>query len=787
MAGLVDLADLVNGGGAAGRIVALLGPTNTGKTWQAIQRMVAHRSGMIGLPLRLLAREVYERVVEAKGADQVALVTGEEKRIPRSARYWVCTTESMPVDRAVAFVAVDEIQLAADRARGHVFTDRILHARGLLETWFLGSDTIEPLLRQLVPTVQVERRPRLSALRYRGHRKLLQLPPRSAVVAFQAAGVYQLAERLRARHGGAAVVMGALSPRARNAQVGLFESGEVSYLVATDAIGMGLNMDVHHVALADTRKFDGVEHRALRADEIAQVAGRAGRYRRDGTFGTTDAADPLDDPDVDAIERHDFPALRRLSWRSSALCFDSITALQLSLSAPPPRHFLTPVRHADDAEVLARLAADPEVARRVRGADTVKMLWDTASIPDFGGVLVEHHAQVLATVFRQRIDHGGVVPPAWLEPQVARLDRIDGEVEALTTRLAGVRLWASVCHRPGWVDDAAGWQERLRDLEDRLGERLHQRLTARFVDSGVGAVVRRPTIEIGEPVLDPAGGVSMGGQRIGALRGLSWEAAQPDLGAEVRAAVARVVRPVALARAERLAGDVHGAFGVDVEGGVRWDGARVAVLVAGPTSRRPRLRLLRSDLVDGAARDAVARRLDRWLADWLAEPEASWDRLPAASPAGRALRHALREGPGAVTRVAAEPMWRAMPEPERRTWLGAGLRRGERHVWWPAVLGDPLPRWVRWRVFRAANPIAGVSTDIDLPEGGGEIPFIAALDPGDAASLGLVRVGRAWIRVDAWEAVHAEGVVAARRLGGDASVWEAAGLDVRAWDPGGRR
>ncbi|HLN25750.1 MAG TPA: helicase-related protein, partial [Patescibacteria group bacterium] len=462
---------------AAGRVIAVLGPTNTGKTHLAIERMLGHRTGMIGFPLRLLARENYERILRLKGANAVALLTGEEKIIPKHPSYFVCTVESMPLDRRVEFLAIDEIQLCADPDRGHVFTDRLLHARGASETMFLGAETIKPLLRRLVPEVEFISRPRFSELTYTGPRKLTRLSPRSAIVAFSAADVYSIAEMVRRQRGGAAVVLGALSPRTRNAQVGLYQAGEVDYLVATDAIGMGLNMDVDHVAFAALRKFDGRAPRGLEASEVAQIAGRAGRHMNDGTFGTTGDIGGLEPDIVEAVESHAFQPLKTLQWRNAELRFTSVEALQGSLNRHPDRPGLIRSRDADDQLALQALARDEEVLKRAGSPDHVRLLWDVCQIPDFRKSLAEQHTRLLGAIFRHLTSPGRRLPADWLDAQVKRIDRTDGEMDTLITRIANVRTWTYVSHRADWVADPLAWQERTRAIEDRLSDALHERLT----------------------------------------------------------------------------------------------------------------------------------------------------------------------------------------------------------------------------------------------------------------------------------------------------------------------
>jgi len=462
-------------------VTALLGPTNTGKTHRAVERMLEHPTGMIGLPLRLLAREIYDRVTSRLGERAVALVTGEEKRIPRSPSYWVCTVESMPVGHPVDFVAVDEVQLSTHHQRGHVFTDRLLHARGQRETWFMGAETMRPIVEQLVPTATVVRHPRLSTLKAVGALGLSALPPRSAVIAFSAEEVYQLAERMRRRRGGAAVVLGALSPRTRNAQVAMYQAGEVDFLVATDAVGMGLNMDVDHVAFASLRKFDGRRARNLAPEELAQIAGRAGRYTRDGTFGTVSPVQ-LPAQAVFALECHRFADVRRVVWRNSDLDLSSIEALLGSLAVRPSRGVLSLVERPEDQAALELLAARPDIRQRAGTREGVELLWEVCRIPDFRRLLVEHHAALLAEIFLQLSGPKGRLDPDFMHQRIGRLEDDSGEIDALMMRMEFIRTWSYIVHHPDWVGDAGSWQARTQRAEDRLSEALHSRLIERFVE-----------------------------------------------------------------------------------------------------------------------------------------------------------------------------------------------------------------------------------------------------------------------------------------------------------------
>ncbi|MET0866908.1 MAG: helicase-related protein, partial [Pseudorhodoplanes sp.] len=471
-------------------VTAVLGPTNTGKTHLAIERMLAHSSGMIGLPLRLLAREVYNKVADRVGVSEVALITGEEKIKPPNPRFWVSTVEAMPRDLDPAFLAIDEIQIAADFERGHVFTDRILNRRGREETLILGAATIRPMVEKLLPGANILSRPRLSQLTFTGDKKMTRLPSRSAIVAFSADEVYAIAELIRRQRGGAAVVLGALSPRTRNAQVALYQSGDVDYLVATDAIGMGLNLDVDHVAFASDRKFDGYQFRHLAPAELAQIAGRAGRATRDGTFGTTGRCAPFDDEMVQRLESHSFEPLKLLQWRNSDLDFASIGALQASLSEMPTEAGLTRAPLAEDVLVLEHAARDEAIRGYAKSRDAVERLWEACQVPDYRKIAPANHAELVTTLYGFLMREGKI-PDEWFARQVAQADHSEGDIDSLSTRIAHVRTWTFVANRPDWLADPDHWQGVTRGVEDKLSDALHERLTARFVDRRTSVLMRR--------------------------------------------------------------------------------------------------------------------------------------------------------------------------------------------------------------------------------------------------------------------------------------------------------
>jgi ATP-dependent RNA helicase SUPV3L1/SUV3 len=696
----------------APRILAVLGPTNTGKTHLAIERMLGHSSGMIGFPLRLLARENYDRVVRIKGARAVALITGEEKIVPPNPAYFVCTAESMPLDRLVDFLAVDEIQLCGDAERGHVFTARLLHARGRQETMFLGADTIKPLLRRLVPEAEFVTRPRFSTLRYLGPKKATRLPPRSAVVAFAVADVFALAELMRRQRGGTAVVLGALSPRARNAQVGMFQAGEVDYLVATDAIGMGLNMDLDHVAFARLVKFDGAAPRHLSPAEIAQIAGRAGRHMSDGTFGTTSELGPMTPEVVEAVENHRFDPLARLFWRNNRLDFASPAALLRSLEERPRAPGLVAAREADDHLALRTLARQPDIGALARHRTAVRLLWEVCQIPDFRKVMSDTHAKLLGQIYRHLAGPKERLPTDWVARQVERLDRDDGDIDTLMTRIAHIRTWTYIGHRGEWLADAAQWQERARAIEDRLSDALHDRITQRFVDRRSAFLVKQLASE--KDLLasvSHAGDVKVEGHYVGRLDGFRFLPDEQAAGGETKtllAAANRVLRGEIAVRARLLAAAPDGEFALTPLGCVTWHGGTVGRLSRGDCALLPRVEPLPGDFLEGDLRDGVRRRLVSFVRDTLRHGLAPLFRARDATlaPPARGLVFQLTEALGSLPAGATTEQRAALAPADRQALARLGVRFGTESVYIEALL-KPRPAGLRallWALWTGALP-----------------------------------------------------------------------------------
>lgn len=693
---------------APGRIRAVLGPTNTGKTYLAIDRMLGHASGMIGFPLRLLARENYDRIVAAKGARSVALITGEEKIIPPSPRWFVCTVESMPLDLKVDFLAVDEVQLCADAERGHVFTDRLLHARGREETMFLGAETVRTLIQHLVPDVEVETRQRLSTLRYIGPRKLTRLPRRSAVVAFSVDEVYALAETLRRQRGGTAVVLGALSPRTRNAQVAMYQAGEVDFMVATDAIGMGLNMDIDHVAFAGLRKYDGRRPRLLSRAEIGQIAGRAGRHMNDGTFGTTNDAPPPGDETIEAVESHRFDVVKRLYWRNRNLDMSSARALLKSLDAPAPSRELIRVREGEDHAVLTRLVQDDSVADRATNPAAVRLLWDVCQIPDFRKVLPDHHALLLKRIFlalTEGADGCGRLPTDWVARQMDRLDITTGDIDALTNRIAHIRTWTYISHRGDWLDDSVHWQERAREIEDRLSDALHERLTQRFVDRR-HALSEKRRKDGGEllSAVTASDDVVVEGEQVGRVAGLTFVAEDgEERGQPFVMAARRAVAQAMPGRVNRLVADNDGSFMLTAAGRLTWRGDEVARLARGRSLLSPEIEILRNDLLENAAREAVRQRLAAWLERHLRKrlgPLFQAAEAGVGAPA-RGVVFQLCEQLGSIPRRQVRSLVGTISREDRSALTEIGMRFGAYGIFFPMLLRPAAAnlRAVLWRAY----------------------------------------------------------------------------------------
>ena len=749
-----------NGRATGAGVTAVLGPTNTGKTHLAIERMLAHSSGVIGLPLRLLAREVYNKIVDRAGADAVALITGEEKIKPPKARFWVSTVEAMPRDLDVSFLAVDEIQIAADLERGHVFTDRILHRRGRDETLLLGAATMRPIIERLLPGASIVTRPRLSQLEFSGDRKLTRQPRRTAIVAFSADEVYAIAELIKRQHGGAAVVLGSLSPRTRNAQVAMFQSGDVDYLVATDAVGMGLNLDVDHVAFASDRKYDGYQFRRLNPSEFAQIAGRAGRATRDGTFGTTGRCAPFEPELVNALQNHSFESVKVLQWRNSKLDFSSLGALQVSLALTPGHDALTRAPIAEDLRVLDHAARDADVREMAHGAAAVERLWDACQIPDYRKIAPAAHAELVTTLFGFLMRKGRI-PDAWFAAQVEQADRVDGDIDTLSGRIAQIRTWTFVANRPDWLADPEHWQGIAREVENKLSDALHERLTERFVDRRTSVLMRRLrentmlNTEIGK-----TGEVIVEGHVIGRLDGFTFAPDAAEAGSDAKALQATAQKALAGeidARAEKLAAAPDDQFVLASDGTIRWTGDAVAKLVAAEDALHPRIRIVSDERLSGAPRDAVQARLDLWLKthiEKLLGPLFDLAKAEDITGIARGIAFQLIEALGVLERQKIAAEMKDLDQPSRASLRKYGVRFGAYHIYLPALL-KPAARALAsllWAQKQDNADMSALSGAQHLAGSGRtSFPVDKLLDRDAYRVLGYRQCGERAVRVDILE------------------------------------
>ena len=736
------------------RITAVLGPTNTGKTHYAIERMLGHRTGIIGLPLRLLAREVYDKIVAVRGPSVVALVTGEERIVPARAQYWVCTVEAMPEGMGCDFLAIDEVQLCADPERGHIFTDRLLRARGLHETVFLGADTMRPAIAELVPKAQFVRRERFSQLTYTGPKKISRMAGRSAIVGFSVENVYAIAELLRRQKGGAAVVMGSLSPRTRNAQVEMYQNGDVDYLVATDAIGMGLNLDINHVAFSSTTKFDGRRMRPLQPNELAQIAGRAGRHMNHGTFGVTGEAGPLHDEVVNAITEHRFLPVRKLQWRNAVLQFGSVGRLIGSLEEQTKDDWLTRVRDSDDLIALKSLAEDAEVATRASDPQSVKLLWDVCRVPDFRGISHAEHSSLLTTLFNDLHEYGQVSAD-WFARQVKRIDRVEGDIDTLSKRLAYIRTWTYVAQRKDWLDDVNHWREATRAVEDRLSDALHGALTQRFVDRRTSVLLRRLKQKEGLVAnINDKGEVTVEDQFVGRLEGFRFKqdaSATPDEAKTLRAASVQALAPEFHLRADRFYNAPDTEIDYTEQGGLMWGEHAVGKLVAGSDVMKPTVQAFVDDEAGVDVAQKVQRRLQHFIDRKIAllfEPLLNLSRDEALSGLARGFAFQMVEALGVIPRDQVADDVKALDQDARGALRKHGIRFGQFTIFMPLLL-KPAPTRLRLVLWSLAKGLQEFPES--PPPGLVTIPTVKDAPEGAFTMSGYRAAGERAIRIDMLE------------------------------------
>ncbi|MFK7938258.1 MAG: helicase-related protein [Roseovarius sp.] len=673
--------------------------------------MLSYRTGVIGLPLRLLAREVYDKIVAIRGPGVVALVTGEERIVPPRTQYWVCTVEAMPQGMAVDFLAIDEIQLCADPERGHVFTNRLLHARGINETQFLGSHTMRNAIAAMVPEVEFMGRERMSQLSYSGPKKIAKMPPRSAIVGFSVDNVYAIAELLRRQKGGAAVVMGALSPRTRNAQVDLYQNGDVDYLVATDAIGMGLNLDINHVAFSSLTKFDGRRMRNLAPNELAQIAGRAGRGMSHGTFGVTGEAPDLDENVAQAITDHRFTPIRKLEWRNDRLQFGTPEALIRSLEERPSGEWLSAAREADDLIALKTLSQQADIRQRTTDGRAVQLLWDVCRIPDFRSISPGEHAGLLERLFCDLHEYGRI-PDDWLARQIKRIDRTDGDIDTLSKRLSFIRTWTYVAQRKDWVDDENHWRGATRAVEDRLSDALHGALTQRFVDRRTSVLLRRlKQKEAMVAEVNDTGDVTVEGEFVGRLEGFRFKQDKGAAGAEAKtlaAASLQALAPHFHLKADRFYNAPDTEIDFTEQGGLMWGDQAVGKLVKGDDPLKP----VAEAFVDTEAGDDVAQKVQRRLQHFidrkiatLFEPLLNVQKDETLTGMARGFGYRMVEGFGIIPRSDVAQEVKDLDQDARGALRKHGIRFGQFTIFMPLLL-KPAPTRLRLVLWSLSQDLA---------------------------------------------------------------------------------
>ena len=732
-----------------------LGPTNTGKTHHAIARLLQFRSGVIGLPLRLLAREVYDKICAQVNPQEVALITGEERIIGSKARYWVATVEAMPTDFNPEIVIIDEVQLCADLERGHIFTDRLLNARGAKETLWLGSHAIRPLLERLYPELYIETRPRLSELSYVGRKKLANLPPRSAIVAFSTEEVYATAEFLRRQHGGAAVVMGALSPRTRNAQVDMFQNGEVDYIVATDAIGMGLNLDLSNVFFAGTEKYDGQRHRSLFPYELAQIAGRAGRFSRDGGFGITASAETLPPETIFAIENHQFAPIRELQWRNSKLNFASIDHLISSLEQPPKSDFFTRTRESDDLRVLRHLSRMQDIQEMTTHPANVEKLWNVCQLPDFPKFAAGEHLRLVEGIYRALRSKHGRIKSEVIEATVSQLARPHHNIEIIARKLAQIRTWAYIAQRNHWLDEGNYWRERTRAVEDQLSDALHQALIESFVDSRTSQLRRRlKEKEVLMAEVNESGEVTIEGQFVGKLSGFQFELDPKAEGAEAKtiaSAAQEALAPLFHLRTDKFYNTTDKDISLTEQFGIMWDGATIGNLSKGSNALEPKITVFADDNLAIELKEKIARRLSHWVERRRAEQLAPLLAIrddETLTGLVRGVAFQLVEAMGVIAREKIANDVKSLSQEDRGLLRKHGVRFGQYSIFVPVLL-KPAPTELRMTL----SAIWRDETDIVSPPPAGlvTIPADASYAPHHYDLSGYKLVGLRAIRIDMLE------------------------------------
>ncbi len=669
------------------KITAVLGPTNTGKTYLAIETMLSFDTGMIGFPLRLLAREVYDKIIQKVDPKKVALITGEEKIIPSNAKYFLCTVESMPIDKNLDFVGIDEIQMCSDHERGHIFTDRLFNLRGEKLTMFMGSSTIKNIISKLEGDIEFINKDRLSKLFYVGHKKISRIERKSAIIAFSTEEVYAIAELIRRQKGGAAIVMGSLSPKTRNAQVNLYQSGDVDYLVATDAIGMGINMDLDNVYFSNLKKFDGKKLRRLNLSEIGQIAGRAGRYLNDGSFGITGDAGKINPEEIDLIENHKFEEIRTLYWRNSKLNFSSTSSLLKSLEEKPNKEWLRRIHECEDEKVLKYFLKENNFEIKNENKNQLKLLWECCQIPDFVKKNYGHHLEVVSKVFSFLNGEKGKITNQYMKKQLQQLDKSEGNIDSISNRIANVRTWSYVANKVNWVENQDYWVERTKNLEDKLSDRLHEELTKSFIDKRASVLAQglKQDITFETKILE-SNKVLINNQFIGQLNGLKLEldlkagALDTDI-KSLKKAAKQNVEPEILNRIDQI--KKSGLIELKDDFKIYWKNFPIAKLCPSKDYLKPEISLIIDDMIDGPNKSNFGKFIQDWLnkkINFDLKSLTDLKNINTTNTSIRALAYQLYENNGVVKRENVKYFLKKLSQDERKVLRNIGVKFGRYHI-----------------------------------------------------------------------------------------------------------
>ncbi len=682
------------------KIIALLGPTNTGKTHVAIEKMLEFDSGIFGLPLRLLAREVYDKCARKIGLDKVALITGEEKIIPSSANFFICTVESMPKNKKVDFVAVDEIQMCGDRERGHIFTERLLHARGQKLTMFLGSQVMEEIINNLIENVDFQKKERFSKLSYAGYKKISRLDRKVAIIAFSIEEVYAIAELVRRQKGGAAVIMGSLSPKTRNSQVGLYQSGDVDYLIATDAIGMGLNMDINEIYFSNLKKFDGKKTRRLNLIELSQISGRAGRFKNDGLFGTTGDCENLNSDEIENIQKHQLPETKMIYWRNSELNFDKPEKLIASLELKPNKKNLLRTNDSLDESVLRHFLK--KGANNILYHKNLELLWECCQIPDFEKKAYGQHINVIDKVFQFLSTRKNRIPSKFMKEQLKGLEKDHGNVDLLSHRLSNVRTWSYVANKKNWVENSDYWVQLTKDIEDKLSDKLHEELTKSFIDKKISILSRSLKQDLVlNTEINQEDKLHIDGQLIGELKGLKFiiELTSNTLDTDIKSIKKAARRGIKEELDKRINEIIENKeISIDLHRKIIWKGNPIGRLKRGHNYLSPEIEIIADEALEEETKLKFEKFLKQWFENYINNILGDLINLTKKKVANqylRALVFQLFEKNGVIKRSEIENIVKLIPAEERKKLWGMGIKIGRYHVYLPKML---KPKAVEFRV-----------------------------------------------------------------------------------------